>query len=117
MAVGVLFVSRRMYKSCVSLLTTIGWAVYPGDIRKPAVSERLQSVCKKLGGENGIIRRYTSSADIDSVIQVLTVFATPRLDVEKQALPEILKPKKSSYGVPGTCYTLHYTFGMCTKLI
>lgn len=80
--------------------------VYPGDIRKHAVSERLQSVCKSLDGDDGILRRYTPTGDIDSVIQVLTVFATPRLEVEKQALPEILKPKRSPYGVPGT-YSIH----------
>ncbi|KAJ9120208.1 hypothetical protein QFC22_003108 [Naganishia vaughanmartiniae] len=90
--------------------------LYPGDIRKPAVSDRLQSVCKKLDGDNGIIRRYTPSGDIDSVIQVLTVFATPRLEVEKKVLPEILKPKRSPYGVPGMCHKLHHTIDM-RKLI
>lgn len=76
--------------------------VFPGDLRKPAVVERLQAACSKLDGPTGIIRRYTPAGmDIDSVVQILTVFASPRLDVEKQSLPEILKPKKSPYGVPG----------------
>lgn len=76
-----------------------GFTVFPGDVRKQAVKERLQSVCEKL---NGLIRRFTPvGMDIDSVIQVLSVFASPRLDVEKKSLPEILKPKKSPYGVPG----------------
>ncbi|KAJ9097812.1 hypothetical protein QFC19_006680 [Naganishia cerealis] len=74
--------------------------LFPGDIRKTSVADRLQSVCKKLDGEGGIIRRYTRTGDIDSVIQILTVFATPRLDIEKLPLPEILKPKSSPYGVP-----------------
>lgn len=76
--------------------------VFPGDLRKPAVVERLQAVCSKLDGPNGIIRQYTPAGmDIDSVVQILTVFASPRLDVEKQNLPEILKPKKSPYDFPG----------------
>jgi phenol 2-monooxygenase len=77
-------------------------SVFPGDIRKSSVQERLQAISNKLDGEAGVIRRYTPAGDdIDSVIQVLTVFATPRIDVEKQNLPQILKPKKSPYGVTG----------------
>lgn len=73
--------------------------VFPGDIRQSRVQERLQTLGDKL---DRVVRRYTPAGeDADSVIQVLTVFATPRLDVEKQKLPAILKPKKSPYGVTG----------------
>lgn len=76
--------------------------VFPGDLRKAAVKERLRAICEKLDGPKGILRRFTPAGmDIDSVIQILTVFASPRLDVEKASLPQILKPKKSPYGVPG----------------
>ncbi|GHJ83841.1 hypothetical protein NliqN6_0243 [Naganishia liquefaciens] len=71
--------------------------LFPGDIRQSDVQERLQRLGDKL---DQVVRRYTPAGeDIDSVIQVLSVFATPRLDVEKQKLPSILKPQKSPYGV------------------
>ena len=87
------------------MINHLVWLVFPGDVRQSRVQERLQTLGDKL---NRLVRRYTPAGeDVDSVIQVLTVFATPRLDVEKQKLPAILKPEKSPYGVTGAKSTIH----------
>ncbi|BEI87291.1 uncharacterized protein CcaverHIS019_0100090 [Cutaneotrichosporon cavernicola] len=75
--------------------------IFPGDIRH---SENLTAL-KVLGdflGSNGPATKYTPKGeDLDSVIQTLTVFATPHREVQYAAptLPSILQPTKKPHGI------------------
>ncbi|KAE8150616.1 FAD binding domain-containing protein [Aspergillus avenaceus] len=67
--------------------------VFPGQLTKPENMQRLQQLGTKLGSSDSFIRQYTPSCQtIDSVIEVLTVHAGPRADVELLDLPDILHP-------------------------
>lgn len=67
--------------------------LFPGDIRKPALRKALDELAGYLDSPSGPIRRYTGKGqEIDSVIQLFTVIASPRVDIEPDAFPDILRP-------------------------
>lgn len=72
--------------------------VFAGDISQPDILAKYTA----LGAEENlpaIIRRYTpSSAKVDSVIEVLTLHAAKRHDVELLSLPEIYHPFDEKVG-------------------
>lgn len=64
--------------------------------------EALNKLGEQLGSAKGPARRYTpKDADIDTVIETLTVFATPHQHIQKidLSLPSILVPERKPYGV------------------
>ncbi len=82
--------------------------VFPGDIRAAKQLKDLKDLCSVLEDPKGPIRKYTrSTADLDSVIQVYTTVATPRLEVKLSALPGILQPEQSPYGIRGELSSRH----------
>lgn len=64
-----------------------------GDIGKSAQMARLRTVCDYLASPSSFMHTYTPAGDkIDSVIEVLTIHAAHRPDIELFSLPEILRP-------------------------
>lgn len=59
----------------------------------------MQTLGTKLGAKDSFIRRYTPIPQpIDSVIEVLTVHAGPRADLELLDLPEAFHPYSETLG-------------------
>ncbi|KAK5955572.1 hypothetical protein OHC33_003213 [Knufia fluminis] len=85
-----------------SLLPSDGrWRVLilAGDISKPSQMSRLQGLCSYLTSPASFVHTYTpASSRIDSVIEILTVHAAPRHEVELLDLPEILHLFDSKLG-------------------
>ncbi|KAK2751458.1 hypothetical protein FQN55_000733 [Onygenales sp. PD_40] len=73
--------------------------VFPGDITKPSLLSQYTALGDKLASKDSFLRRYTPAATaIDSVIEVLTVHAAPRREIELQELPEIFHPYSETVG-------------------
>ncbi|EXJ90618.1 hypothetical protein A1O1_03721 [Capronia coronata CBS 617.96] len=64
-----------------------------GDIGQPHQMARLKTVCDYLASPSSFVHIYTpDGGKIDSVIEVLTIHAASRPEVEFSSLPEILRP-------------------------
>ncbi|KAK2812985.1 hypothetical protein FQN50_001006 [Emmonsiellopsis sp. PD_5] len=73
--------------------------LFPGDITKPSLLSQYTALGAKLASKDSFLRRYTpAAAAIDSVIEVLTVHAAPRREIELQELPEIFHPYSETAG-------------------
>lgn len=73
--------------------------VFPGRLTEPDNMQRFQQLGKQLGDPESFIQRYTPRGQsIDSVIEVLTVHAGPRREVELLDLPEAFHPYDSNMG-------------------
>ena len=71
------------------------WRVvlFPGDVSQAAQKSRLAGLCEKLSSPTSFLRRFTPPrARYDSVIDVLTVHAARRWDVDTFDFPEVLRP-------------------------
>lgn len=76
--------------------------VFPGDVRNSDSLDRLRALGEQLASSKSPIRLYTPPGQAaDSVIEVLTVLASPHRDVQllAQSLPESLVPRRPPYGV------------------
>ncbi|KAL8883088.1 MAG: hypothetical protein Q9198_000011 [Flavoplaca austrocitrina] len=73
--------------------------LFPGDISTPKLFSRLQSLGSQLSSSSSFVRRLTpSDAAIDSRIEILTIHAAKRSQVELLELPEILHPWSENSG-------------------
>ncbi|KAE8329615.1 FAD binding domain-containing protein [Aspergillus sergii] len=73
--------------------------VFPGHLTVPQNMQRMQKLGDKLGSLDSFIRQYTPSGQpIDSLIEVLTVHAGPRIGVELLDLPEAFHPFDEQMG-------------------
>jgi phenol 2-monooxygenase len=73
--------------------------VFPGQLSLPTNMQRMQTLGTKLGAKDSFIHRYTPSTQpVDSVIEVLTVHAGPRADLELLDLPEAFHPYSETLG-------------------
>jgi phenol 2-monooxygenase len=67
--------------------------VLAGDISLPSQMQRLRRMCEHLASELSFLRKYTPAEQKpDSVIDVLTIHAAQRENIEFLDLPEILRP-------------------------
>lgn len=67
--------------------------IFPGDIRKAPLRQQLEGLAAFLDSQDGPIRRYTGKGqEVDSVIQIFTLIGSPRIEVEPDAFPDILRP-------------------------
>jgi len=76
--------------------------IFPGDVRDQSCFDALQKLGEQLDSPKGPARRYAPvGADVDSVIETLTVFATPHRYIQsiEFTLPTILQPERKPYGV------------------
>ncbi|KAL8276665.1 hypothetical protein RQP46_010933 [Phenoliferia psychrophenolica] len=74
--------------------------IFAGDVRDASQMTLLGEVATYLDSARGPLRSFTpAGADIDSVIEVLTVISNPRTSVEPNAFPDILWPAKGRYGI------------------
>ncbi|KAJ6164640.1 hypothetical protein N7470_003312 [Penicillium chermesinum] len=73
--------------------------VFPGDLTRPETKQRFGNLGEKLGARDSFIRRFTPpSQPVDSVIEVLTVHAGPRISIELQDLPAAFHPYDEKLG-------------------
>ncbi|KPM44127.1 Phenol 2-monooxygenase [Neonectria ditissima] len=71
------------------------WRVilFPGDISKTKQKDRMLSLCQELANPSSFLKRFTPSGSrYDSIIEVLTVHAAKRTDVDMFDFPEVLRP-------------------------
>ncbi|KAK7432212.1 hypothetical protein QQZ08_001157 [Neonectria magnoliae] len=71
------------------------WRVilFPGDISKTVQKSIMTSLCEELASPSSFLKRFTPSGSrYDSVIEVLTVHAAKRADVDIFDFPEVLRP-------------------------
>ena len=68
--------------------------VFAGDIKHPVQAQRIRELAAALSHPNSFLHRYTpSGAPLDSVIEVLTIHASPRIEVSLlEDLPEVFHP-------------------------
>ncbi|KAK7206650.1 thioredoxin-like protein [Myxozyma melibiosi] len=68
---------------------------FAGDIKKsPELTAKLQELGAYLESDKSFIKKYTpAGAKIDSIIEVLTIHASPRVDVEWEDFPAAFHPK------------------------
>lgn len=73
--------------------------VFPGRLTEPVNMQRLQTLGKRLDGPDSFVRRYTPPGQsIDSVIEILTVHAGPRADIELLDIPDAFHPYHRDIG-------------------
>lgn len=73
--------------------------VFPGRLDEVYNMQRMDKLGESLGGPDSFIRRFTPPGKpIDSVIEVLTVHAGPRKDIELLDLPEAFHPYHGDMG-------------------
>ncbi|KAH7159553.1 FAD binding domain-containing protein [Dactylonectria estremocensis] len=71
------------------------WRVilFPGDINKPTQKKRLDSLCEAMADPSSFLNRFRPAGSrYDSVIEVLTVHAAKRADVDIFDFAEVLRP-------------------------
>ncbi len=67
--------------------------VFPGDVRKQDVKQRLQSLGEKLGGDQSFLKKYTpKGVSYDGVIELLAVHSAPRREITVFDFPEVFRP-------------------------
>ncbi|ORY56536.1 FAD monooxygenase [Leucosporidium creatinivorum] len=73
--------------------------IFAGDVRIASQKAQLEKVAAYLDSPSGPLRTYTPpNADIDSVIETLTIISNPRISIEPNDFPEILWPAKGEFG-------------------
>lgn len=73
--------------------------IFPGDVRESDALDALTNLGNQL---QTIVQKYNSKdADLDEVIQVLTVFKTAHREIQylAQSLPEVLIPRRKPYNI------------------
>lgn len=73
--------------------------MFPGDILQEAVQEELSQYASTL---TKLVGRFTQNGDdLDSVIEVITVFKSPHSEVQAMAnsFADVLRPRRTVYGV------------------
>lgn len=71
------------------------WRVilFPGDVSKTAQKDRMNSLCEAMSGPSSFLNRFRPTGSrYDSVIEVLTVHASKRADVDIFDFPDVLRP-------------------------
>ncbi|KAK6531736.1 hypothetical protein TWF694_002911 [Orbilia ellipsospora] len=67
--------------------------VFPGDISKSEINSRYERLGEYLSSPKSVVSIYTpQNAPRDSVIEILTVHAAKRIEIELQSLPEAFHP-------------------------
>lgn len=67
--------------------------IFPGRLTEPSNMQRLQALGEKLAESDSFVRRFTPpDQPIDSVIEILTIHAGPRSEIELLDLPEAFHP-------------------------
>lgn len=67
--------------------------LFPGDVSQAPQKKRLEGLCEKLSAPSSFLKRFTPEGKrYDSVIDVLTVHAAKRWDVELHEFSEVLRP-------------------------
>ncbi|KAL4933364.1 putative FAD monooxygenase [Aspergillus undulatus] len=67
--------------------------VFAGDVTKPSQKDKIGRLGTALGSRESFLQRYTpAGARYDSVIEVLTVHAAPRQEVDIFDFPEVFRP-------------------------
>lgn len=73
--------------------------VFPGNLTNQSNMSRYQELGAKLSRTNSFLRRLTPPGHpVDSIIEVLTVHAGPRWDIELMDLPEVFHPYSRTMG-------------------
>lgn len=73
--------------------------VFPGRLNDVESKKRFDSLGAKLAGGNSIIKRFTPPQQpVDSVIEILTVHAGPRTEIELQDLHQAFHPYDEKLG-------------------
>jgi phenol 2-monooxygenase (NADPH) len=73
--------------------------VFPGDIRRPELKQKLESLGQKLVESKSFLHRYTPAQEgFDSVIELLAVHAAPRQEVTIFDFPEVFRHFDSNDG-------------------
>lgn len=74
--------------------------VLAADVAVPEQMARVQALCGKLDGEEGVIRRFTpAEGKKDAVIDVMAVHSADRSAVDIFDFPEILRPEDEMRGL------------------
>lgn len=67
--------------------------VFPGDLTHADSMARYKALGEQLSKPTSFLKRFTpSSAQVDSVIEVLTIHCAPRRNIELTDLPEVFHP-------------------------
>ncbi|KAJ7121127.1 FAD binding domain-containing protein [Mycena epipterygia] len=76
--------------------------VFAGDLANPSQIQRFDDLCSWLmNADNSPIKKYTPpSADVNSVIEVLTLTASPRRALLYSAFPELARPFVGKFKYP-----------------
>jgi phenol 2-monooxygenase len=78
------------------------WRIYIfADSRKPQdPASRIGALCKLLYGNKSPVKRFTPGGDdIDSVIDVRAIFQQGHRDLDVNAMPAVLLPRKGRFGL------------------
>lgn len=74
-------------------------AVFAGNVSVASQMERIRKLGHELAAENGFIKRLTPKGKgFDEVIEVLTIHAAPRVEVDLSDFPEVFHPYSESEG-------------------
>lgn len=74
-------------------------SVFPGDVVDGTIQEKLSAYTADL---TKFVKRFTRGGnDLDSVIEVITVFKSPHSDVQNvmNSFEDVLRPRRTVYGV------------------
>ena len=73
--------------------------VFAGDLRQESQLARINALAAGLASKKSFVNVYKpASANIDSRIEIITLHASPRTQVELQELPEVLHPWREELG-------------------
>ncbi|KAK4692779.1 phenol 2-monooxygenase (NADPH), partial [Lecanoromycetidae sp. Uapishka_2] len=73
--------------------------VFAGDLRKESQAAKMNALAADLASQSSFVNVYKpSQAKIDERIEIITIHASPRNEVELQELPEILHPWNEELG-------------------
>ncbi|KAI0311902.1 thioredoxin-like protein [Amylostereum chailletii] len=74
--------------------------VFAGDVRIPALRARVDGLAAFLGesADSPVVKYTPAGADVDSIVECLTILGCPRVDVEQETFGEVLRPRKGLHG-------------------
>lgn len=97
----VVTISSGYPRQITDVMTADGrWRIvaFPGDIREPSRRQALDAFTTYLDSPDGIVSRYTpAGADRDSVFDVLTVVASPRIELDYESFVDALRPVRGPH--------------------
>jgi len=71
---------------------------FAGDVREPSRRMALDTFVQYLDSAEGVVSRYTpADADRDSIFDVLTVVASPRIELDYESFPDALRPVRGPH--------------------